>query len=166
MPRVTYELGARGTDIDTENFVRKLREYGDYFGGTWSEIDVKSVHKTVYLDSGRTVEGFVSQLTGWCAQWSKEYPELEVFFTATQDRGSELWYGVCERGELKQGETILTHARLNEVLGENCNCQVRSRYYEKYPTEAPFSDCPMRLNPPTKWAIENIMEAHERIGMR
>lgn len=165
MTRVTYEIGARGEDIDTEDFVRKLREYGDYHTGRWNEETVKSVQRSVFLESGKTVSGFQSQLASWCRQWFDRYPGIEVFYTLTEYGGSELMYGVYEKGKFSLGETIVTHSRFSEILGE-CDCQVRTRYYEKYPTEAPFSDCPARLNPPTAWAVENIMYAHERIGMR
>jgi hypothetical protein len=165
MTRVTYELGARGADIDTEDFVRKIREYGDYYTGRWSEETIKSVQKSVFLDSGKTLAGFNSQLRAWSNNWSEQYPDIEVFYTLTEYRGSELMYGSFRGGIFLMGETIITHSRFSEILGE-CDCQLRSGFYEKYPTDTPFSDCPVRLNPPTAWAIENIMYAHERIGMR
>lgn len=166
MTRVTYEIGARGEDIDTEDFVRKLREFGNYHTGRWSELNVKSVQRSVFLDSGKTLSGFSSQLTGWAGHWSELYPDIEVFYTATEYHATgELKYGAFRKGALVNGQTIITHSGFTEVLG-NCDCVVRPGYFEKYPTETPFSDCPVRLNPPTAWAVENIMYAHERIGMR
>ena len=165
MTRVTYEIGARGADIDTEDFMRKLREYGDYFTGRWHEETIKSVQKNAFLESGKTVSGFNSQLRAWSHQWSQRYPDIEVFYTLTEYRGSELMYGAFRKGEFYMGETIISHSRFSEILGE-CDCQLRIGFFEKYPTETPFPDCPLRLNPPTAWAVENIMYAHDSIGMR
>ena len=77
----------------------------------------------------------------------------------------EIRYAEYENGSARRGETFISHNRWTETQGD-CLCASRGVYYEKYPNEAPFADCPIRLNPPTAWAVDNIMEAHERIGMR
>lgn len=162
--RLQYEIGARGTDELTEKFCVALRnEFGSYYTGRYREETIKSV-------SGRTWEEpdeFVAKAIGWCMGWSQKFPELEVFLTVSGASGGfdEVRYATFERGELVKGTTLIQHDRFVEELGD-CDCTARPGYYEKYPTETPFRDCPIRLNPPTAWAVENIMYAHERIGMR
>jgi hypothetical protein len=166
MARITYEIGSRGSDIDTEDFMRTLRAYGDYRTGTWYEETVKSVERTVWLEASKTVDGFLSQLTAWCGQWSKRYPDIEVFMTLTEKyAGEEVRYASFQKGEFYLGETIITHSRYGEIL-DQCDCEKRSAFYEKRPTSTPFFDCPVRLNPPTAWAVENMMYANDSIGAR
>jgi hypothetical protein len=165
MKRITYEIGARGEDSHIEPIIVKLRSYGDYYTGRWNEPTVKSVQRQVWLEETKTVAGFLSQLTGWCGQLSKENPEVEVFLTLTEIGGDEVKYASFQKGEFYTGESIITHSRLTEVL-DKCDCELRPGYFESRPHMTPFSDCPVRVNPPTKWALENIMYAHESIGMR
>ena len=165
MTRVTYEIGVRGSDIDSEDFMKTLRAYGDYSTGTWNEETVKSVRKTVWLEASKTVDGFVAQMIGWCAQWARRYPDIEVFATVEEMGDETVRYMSFDKGEFVTAETIITHDRYGELLGK-CECLGRPGFFEKYPTSTPFFDCPIRLNPPTAWAVENIMYANDSIGTR
>ena len=167
MTRVAYEIGARGTDTDTTALRKNLRDDHGYYGGRFHEETVKSVYTAKWLDSGETVLDFTRKLTGWCAEWSKKYPEAEVFWFLTDqsDRDSGLRYATFRDGEFYRGATIIQHGDFVSEFGD-CDCTTRETYFGRYPEEAPFVDCPVRLNPPTEWAVERIMDASEYIGVR
>lgn len=164
--RLEYEIGARGTDEQTEKFIRTIKEEfsGSYFTGRYYEETVKSVLGRSWDD----ISELQPRLMGWCVEWSRRFPEVEIFYTLKARAGygnDELLYATFEKGEFATGQTIVQHDRFVELLGD-CECHVRLTFFEKYPLDTPFVDCPVRLNPPTAWAVENIMEAHERIGVR
>lgn len=167
MSRVLYEIGSRGSDEDTSALKRDLIEqpYG-YGTGRYAEETVKSVSMARWLGS-ETVTDFTRRLTQWCSEWSKKYPDLEVFWFLTNQHGRDegVRYATFREGEFYRGATLIRHDDFQDELGE-CDCTMRTSYYNKYPTETPFHDCPVRLNPPTAWAVENIMYADEYIGRR
>lgn len=167
MSRVRYEIGARGSDESTSALRRALIEqpYG-YGTGRYAEENIKSASMAKWLGD-ETVTEFTRRLSKWCAEWSDKYPDLEVFWFLTEHHGRDegvLYATFCE-GEFHHGATLIRHEDFQDEFGE-CDCTARKSYYNKYPTETPFSDCPVRLNPPTAWAVENIMYADEYIGRR
>ena len=165
MARISYELGIRGTTPECERFVEELQEkYPSYMNGRWRDETIRSVYKRAWLED-KNLSEYREQIRDWCVLLSMRFWEAEIFYTLTEWRGEEVMYATFREGEFYTGETIVTHSRLVENFGE-CDCTFRGQYYERYPTEAPFVDCPIRLNPPTNWAIENIMNASECIGMR
>lgn len=166
MSRIQYEIGARkGTEEAVEAFIRDIREkYDDYYSGRHSLPDFRSVQRTSWED---TPEEFYAQLRLWLAQWSRLHPKVEIFATASEPYGASdfVEYVSFREGEFYMGQKVETHRRFEELVA-SCECEVRPGYFEKYPTEAPFTDCPVRLNPPTKWAVENIMYAMENLPVR
>jgi hypothetical protein len=164
MSRIQYEIGARnGTEEAVEAFIRNIKDkHNDYYSGRHSEPTFRSVQGSVWED----FDEFISKLTTWTIGWSVRHPEVEIFFTASEPYGAfGVRYTSFRRGELEIAETVESHARFEELVA-SCDCVVRPGYFEKYPTEAPFVDCPVRLNPPTAWAVENIMYAMERLPVR
>lgn len=166
MTRVSYELGIRGRVADVADFTARMEKYGDYTATRRNKDEDTSYSRTAW--SSYNSAEYKSRVAGWARGFSTIYPESEIDYTC-QDWGrgerpsTEIYFGKYKSGEFLVGETLVTHQRTLEVLG-SCDCS--SYYYKRHPTWAPFGDCPIRLNPPTQWAIENIMEAHERIGTR
>lgn len=168
MSRVSYEIGARGSDEGTTAFRQAIMEkYDLYYAGRFISETTKSVHARRWLDTDTTVVDFTRKLTGWCAEWSKQYPDLEVFWLLTEEyeRDAGVKYATFRDGEFYHGATLIRHDDFVDEFGD-CDCTLRDIYYEKYPPEAPFRDCPVRLNPPTAWAVEHIMYANDIIGAR
>jgi hypothetical protein len=164
MSRIQYEIGARrGTEEAVEAFIRNLRDtYDDYYAGRYSEPDFRSVQRVTWDEPAE----FYAQLRLWLVRWSRLHPNVEIFATSSGKNGSDsIEYVSFRGGEFYVGQKIAGHARFEEVVS-TCECVTRPGYYEKYPTETPFVDCPIRLNPPTAWAVENIMYAMERLPVR
>jgi len=159
-----YDIGARrGTEQNVEAFIKDLCEkYSDYRPGRHALPDFRSVHRVTWGDS----DEFTTELRVWLARWSRLHPDVEIFATVWGGWGSGfVEYVSFRKGEFYLGQKIQSHARFEELVA-SCECLDRPKYYERYPTEAPFADCPIRLNPPTQWAVENIMEVMERMPVR
>jgi hypothetical protein len=164
MSRIQYEIGARnGTEEAVEAFIRDIRDkYNDYYSGRHSEPTFRSVQRAEWED----FDEFISKLTLWTAGWSVRHPEVEIFSTALEPYGAlGVRYTSFRGGMLETAETVVSHAHFERLVA-TCDCSARPGYFEQYPTEAPFVDCPIRLNPPTAWAVENIMYAMERLPVR
>lgn len=164
MSRIQYEIGARkGTEEAVEAFIRDIRDkYSDYYSGRYSLPDFRSVQGTKWEEP----DEFYAQLRLWLAKWSRLHPNVEIFATASENYGDDsVEYVSFRGGEFYLGQKIESHTRFEELVAP-CDCVVRPGYFEKYPTETPFVNCPVRLNPPTAWAVENIMYAMERLPVR
>lgn len=163
MSRITYDIGARGVEEKVDAFISDIRNtYGDYRTGSYTRSDVRSVQRAAWED----FDEFVSKLTIWTAGWSVRHPDVEIFSTAVESYGTPgVRYTVFINGDLEIAETVESHDRYTTLLSA-CDCAVRPGYFERYPLEAPFSDCPVRLNPPTAWAVENIMYAMAKLPVK
>ena len=165
MARINYEIGARGTAEQVETFVERLRKFGDYRHGRYGKQTMRSLQRRLFLEEPQTVSGFVEQLHAWARHWSEDCPGTEIFVTLTEYGKEGVYYGSYRLGSVVAGAKIVSHDSFVEAL-EECDCTMRTTFFERYPTDAPFADCPVRANPPTQWAVANIMDAHEMIGMR
>jgi hypothetical protein len=164
MSRIQYEIGARkGTEEAVEAFIKNIRDtYNDYYSGRYNEPDCKSVQRVTWEEPTE----LYAELARWLARWSRLHPNVEIFSIATGQSGSDFVEYVSFRGgEFYLGQRIESHARFEELVSA-CECGARPGYFERYPIEAPFVDCPVRLNPPTAWAVENIMYAMENLPVR
>lgn len=169
--KVRTEIGARGKDDDVAKALESLRETNSAFWwrGMYDEEGNRSIGEVAWSQEDN-LDKSTAVATELCSKLSEENPDVEIFFLVTEEPvygrvSNEIRYAEYENGSARRGETFISHNRWTEVHGD-CLCASRGSYYDKYPNETPFADCPIRLNPPTAWAVENIMEAHERIGMR
>jgi hypothetical protein len=163
MSRIQYDIGARGEEVKVDAFISDIRSaHSDYYTGRYTGTGVRSVQRAEWED----FDEFITKLTLWLVEWSVRHPEVEIFSTASEPYGAlGVRYTAFRRGELEIAETIESHDRFTTLLSD-CDCVARPGYHEKYPTEAPFVDCPIRLNPPTAWAVENIMYAMDNLPVR
>jgi hypothetical protein len=163
MTRILIEIGAQGSLKEVDAFTDELLgKYSDYRRGLHNDGDTRSVGRYKWSDS----DTVVARLKTWLPAWSEKYPIIRIYGTATDiDGGDEVRYLSYFGGVFRVGETIIQHDRHVSIFG-TCDCLIKSSFYSRHPTESPFRDCPIRLNPPAEWAIKDIMNAHEMIGAR
>lgn len=170
MPRAKFKIGMRGREEDVAGF----REGLDSESGFWSG-DKREPTDTEYVQHIWDKDADLVRCRHYARYWSNRFPKSEVYFSyQTQQRGAlvnheldtEISVGIYRAGELLDPKTIKTHAEFKKYFsGEDCDCD-QHHIKNTYPMGAPFSDCPPRANPPTEWAVVNLMEAMEMLPRR
>ena len=163
-----YEIGVRGYVKDVEDFEEKFQKVDENAYRSRRESDDVSFTRHVYT----TDEVTVGQVKAWTRYWSTLYPESVAYGyfrveTYDRSRGMEDWsitYFAYKNDELVERKDLATHEAYKAHFGEtrSCGCETRRRN----PLRSPYEDCPPRANPPTEWAVENIMYASEYMGRR
>jgi len=166
-----YEIGLSGTAEQVEEFGKVIRERDENFwSGTYREDTKRSFQRFI----GYTDDVVLTDIQETARKYSLDFQGAETFYyvesqeTVGRSRFSNttITYGSYVGGSPTGSDTIKTHAqhKVHYYGLKDCDCE--NIRVKNDPTFAPYPDCPSRVDPPTVWAVENILEANEYIGRR
>lgn len=164
-----YEIGLRGTPDQVERFSEQIKENDSrFFSVAYNGMTERSFRAHAGMFSSAFDLTSVQELA---REWSLKFPSAESFYyleSLLKGGLQELRYGSYSSGNLSSIGLINSHEEHLTHFGKTrpCECEHRTMQSDPNPHRAPYVDCPIRLNPPVKWAVENIMEASQWIGRR
>lgn len=169
MARTGYEIGLRGKFDDVAEFSENMKEFTTYYTGSVKEAGNRSFQASKWVDLGEQDE-LRNKIDGWTKGWSIRYPlsEAYYYFTAGLPAKRVVHYARYVAGDRTLVGTIDSHTSYDSTMPKFgvAQCECHNNWYESNPTMTPFEDCPIRVNPPTAWAVENLMEVMDRLPIR
>lgn len=168
MARITYEMGVRGEESDVSLFEKEMLDYIAYSPGQNRDSNDKSFVASQWFTT-TTDDEFRNTVIKWTTHWSRQCPTSEAYYSfvggSVGDR--TIYYGRFKDGAPVDFGIISNHDMYEAVMPKfgYAPCECSTGWYETHPIETPFADCPIRLNPPTQWAVEHLTHAMDTLSI-